>query len=75
MFLCRFDHRRVTFFVQTDDVDQSVLSSVRYELVADKQIVRSKRYQNGIVEQVDFIVILLYCEVGKSSYVRNNFSF
>ena len=30
MLLCRFDHRRVTFSHKTD-VDQSVLSSIRFE--------------------------------------------
>ena len=36
MSLCMFDHMRVAF-VQTDYVDQSVLSSIYFELVADKQ--------------------------------------
>ena len=43
MFLCMFDHRNVAF-VQTDDVDQSVLSSTRFELVDDKQTVRTIQY-------------------------------
>ena len=33
--LCMIDHRR-TAFVQTDDVDQSVRCSIRFDLVADK---------------------------------------
>ena len=39
-----FDHRRVAF-VQTDDVDQSVLSFIRFGLVAYEQIVRTIQYQ------------------------------
>ena len=44
MSLCMFDHRRVAF-VHTDDVNQSVFSSLRFELVADKQTVRTIQYQ------------------------------
>ena len=35
MFLCMFDHRRVIFSHKTD-VDQSVLGSIRFELIAYK---------------------------------------
>ena len=40
MFLCMFDHRRVTFSLKTD-VDQSVLSFIRFELVAYKWTIRA----------------------------------
>ena len=50
IFLCMLDHGRATFLHKTDKVDQSVLSSIRFELVADKQTVRSIRYQSGMVQ-------------------------
>ena len=50
MVLCTLDHRRVTFPHETDNVDQSVLNSIRFELVSDKQTIRSIRYQNGMVQ-------------------------
>ena len=39
--LCMFGHRRVVFFVQTDDVDQSVVSSIFFQLVAYNQTIRA----------------------------------
>ena len=39
-----FDQRRVAF-VQTAYLDQSVLSSIRFKLVADKRTVRTIQYQ------------------------------
>ena len=41
LFLYRFDNRRATVWH---------LNSIRFELVADKQPVRSIRYQNGLVQ-------------------------
>ena len=43
MSVCIFDHRRVAF-VQNDNVDQSVLSSIRFEFVAHKQTARTIQY-------------------------------
>ena len=60
MPLCVFQHRRVTY-VKTDDVDQSVLSSIRFELVANKRTVRTTQYR------ITMFVVLnnIYDSVGK----------
>ena len=57
-----FDRRRVAF-VQTDDVDQSLLSSIRFELVIDKRTVRTTQYQITLFVVLHNIYIYIYDSV------------
>ena len=59
MSFCMFDRKRVAF-VQTDDVDQSLLSSIRFELVIDKRTVRTTQYQITLFVVLHNIYIYIY---------------
>ena len=63
---CTFDPRRVAF-VQTDDVDPSGLSSIRFELVADKQTVRTIQYH------ITLLVVLNDIKDSEGTFCRVRF--